>query len=207
MTAEMELNKKCPFGEGNNYQSAAYDSKFIQFTRQASQTACCNGTDSSEGTSLPSSDQNFEAESRSELKTSSAGIHLSSIEGRASIRTCWSYLMNAMKVKGLNGLNGLISLGVTWSSPDPYRYVMFIFNFSAVSCKEAVEVIMGSPLMGQFWKMEAVWMLPSTEEIKSEPVLLRLTRVGFTLSCPIFLAMRPIRQHAKGHGKVKSLTD
>ncbi|KAL1227665.1 Tyrosine-protein phosphatase non-receptor type [Trichinella pseudospiralis] len=27
--------------------------------------------------------------------------------------------------------------------------------------------------MGQFWKMEAVWMLPSTEEIKSEPVLLR----------------------------------
>ncbi|KRZ39117.1 hypothetical protein T4C_1823 [Trichinella pseudospiralis] len=32
---------------------------------------------------------------------------------------------------------------VTWSSPDPYRYVMFIFNFSAVSCKEAVEVILG----------------------------------------------------------------
>ncbi|KRY81207.1 hypothetical protein T4D_8176 [Trichinella pseudospiralis] len=78
-----------------------------------------------------------------------------------------------MKVKGLNGLNGLISLGVTWSIPDPYRYVMFIFNFSAVSCKEAVEVILGSPLMGQFWEMEAVWMLSSTEEIKSEPVLLR----------------------------------
>ncbi|KRY69345.1 hypothetical protein T4A_4851 [Trichinella pseudospiralis] len=99
MTAEMELNEKCPFGEGNNYQSAAYDSKFIQFTsltccksleaqlhRQASQTACCNGTDSSEGTSLPSRDQNGEAEGRSELKTSSAGIHLSSIEGRTSIR-------------------------------------------------------------------------------------------------------------------------
>ncbi|KRY81211.1 hypothetical protein T4D_9638 [Trichinella pseudospiralis] len=54
--------------------------------RQASQTACRNGTDSSEERSLPSSDQNFEAEGRSELKTSSAGIHLSSIEGRASIR-------------------------------------------------------------------------------------------------------------------------
>ncbi|KAL1286302.1 Myosin-VIIa [Trichinella pseudospiralis] len=27
--------------------------------------------------------------------------------------------------------------------------------------------------MGQFWEMEAVWMLSSTEEIKSEPVLLR----------------------------------
>ncbi|KRZ02935.1 hypothetical protein T4C_7434 [Trichinella pseudospiralis] len=74
MTAEMELNKKCPFGEE------------AQLHRQASQTACCNGTDSSEGTSLPSRDQNGEAESRSELKTSSAGIHLSSIEGRASIR-------------------------------------------------------------------------------------------------------------------------
>ncbi|KRY62285.1 hypothetical protein T4A_10222, partial [Trichinella pseudospiralis] len=32
---------------------------------------------------------------------------------------------------------------------------------------------LGSPLMGQFWEMEAVWMLSSTEEIKSEPVLLR----------------------------------
>ncbi|KRY81212.1 hypothetical protein T4D_12398 [Trichinella pseudospiralis] len=50
--------------------------------------------------------------------------------------------MNAMKVKGLNGLNGLISLGVTWSIPDPYRYVMFIFNFSAVSCTEAVELLL-----------------------------------------------------------------
>ncbi|KRY68757.1 hypothetical protein T4A_1281 [Trichinella pseudospiralis] len=34
-----------------------------------------------------------------------------------------------------------------------------------------------------------------------------LTRVGFTLSCPIFLAMKLIRQHAKVHGKVNSLTD
>ncbi|KRZ39152.1 hypothetical protein T4C_10684 [Trichinella pseudospiralis] len=45
-----------------------------------------------------------------------------------------------MKAKQFQSMK---NLGVTWSSPDPYRYVMFIFNFSAVSCKEAVEVIMG----------------------------------------------------------------
>ncbi|KAL1227653.1 N-succinylglutamate 5-semialdehyde dehydrogenase [Trichinella pseudospiralis] len=126
----MELNEKCPFGEGNNYQSAAYDSKFIQFT--------------SEGTSLPSSDQNGEAENRSELKTSSAGIHLSSIEGRASIRLfVTERLLISTDVEDVLELPDERYESVTWSSPDPYRYVMFIFNFSAVSCKEAVEVILG----------------------------------------------------------------
>ncbi|KAL1227686.1 Phthiocerol/phthiodiolone dimycocerosyl transferase [Trichinella pseudospiralis] len=38
--------------------------------------------------------------------------------------------------------------------------------------------------MGQFWKMEAVWILPSTEETNSEPVLLRFEQFVMLLRCP-----------------------
>ncbi|KRX94099.1 hypothetical protein T4E_5931 [Trichinella pseudospiralis] len=129
--------------------------KKAQLHRKASQTACCNGTDSSEGTSLPSRDQNVEAEGRSELKTSSAGIHLSSIEGRTSIRLfVTERLLISTDVEDVLELpdERYESERSEWSQR---------FNLSR------------SPLMGQFWKMEAVWMLPSTEETKSEPVLLR----------------------------------